>query len=51
MVILALLDVWPEAVTEIVACPGEAGNEPVAGGSWKVIDVSLQLVMVSLAPS
>lgn len=50
-VIGSLLEVWPDAVTVIEAVPGLIGNDPVAGGRSKVIDVSLQLVIVTLAPS
>jgi hypothetical protein len=50
-VIDSVLDVWPPAVTVIVAVPGWSGNGPVDGGRVNVIEVSLQLVMVSLAPS
>jgi hypothetical protein len=50
-VIGSLLEVWPDAVTVIEAAPGLIGNDPVAGGRSKVIDVSLQLVIVTFAPS
>jgi hypothetical protein len=51
IVIVSELDVWPPAVTVIVAVPGAIGNGPVAGGKANVIEVSLQFVMVSFAPS
>ena len=39
-------------VTVIVAgCPGRSGNGPLSGGRPNVIDVSLQLVIVTFAPS
>jgi hypothetical protein len=38
-------------VTVTVAEPGVSGNGGLSGGSWNVIEVSLQLVIVSLAPS
>ncbi len=44
-------EVCPPTVTVTVADPGCSGNEPLPGGSWNVIDVSLQLVIVSFAPS
>ena len=50
-VIGSLLEVWPDAVTVIEAAPGLIGNDPLAGGRSKVIDVSLQLVIVTFAPS
>ena len=48
---VSLFEVWPEAVTEIDAVPGAIGNDPVAGGRSNVIEVSLQLTIVTLAPS
>ena len=51
MVIVSVLDVWPSTLTVIVALPGSSGNDPVEGGRVTVIEVSLQLVIVSLAPS
>ena len=45
----SLFDVWPETVTVTVAVPGLSGNGPLEGGSWKLIEPSLQLVIVSLA--
>ena len=47
----SLFEVCPEVVTEIVALPGAIGNDPVAGGRSNVIEVSLQLTIVTLAPS
>ena len=44
-------EVCPATLTVTVALPGVSGNGPLSGGSWKVMEVSLQLVMVSLAPS
>ena len=44
-------DAWPPTVTVIVAVPGWSGNDPVSGGRSTVMAVSLQLVMVSVAPS
>ena len=49
--IVSPFDVCPDAVTVMVAVPGAIGNEPVEGGNSNVIEVSLQLVMVSFAPS
>src|SRR5260370_19176106 len=50
-VMVCAADVWPSTVTVMVAVPGSSGNGPVDGGRLKVTEVSLQLVMVSLAPS
>ena len=50
-VIASVFDVCPATVTVTVALPGCNGNEPLLGGSWNVTEVSLQLVMVSVAPS
>jgi hypothetical protein len=44
-------DVWPATLTVMVADPGSSGNGPVDGGNVNVIEVSLQLVIVSFAPS
>ena len=49
--IVSGLDPCPDTVTVTVAIPGVSGNEPLSGGSWNEIELSLQLVMVSLAPS
>jgi hypothetical protein len=51
MVIVCGAEVWPCTVTVIVAVPGCSGNDPLLGGSVTAIDVSLQLVIVSVAPS
>ena len=38
-------------MTVTVAVPGVSGNDPLSGGSWNVIEPSLQLLIVSFAPS
>lgn len=51
IVTVSLFDVCPLTVTVTVAVPDAIGNDPLLGGRSNVIEPSLQLVIVSFAPS